>query len=459
MNPRAIAAAAAVAAGAHAAHAAPTFPVERYTLASGLEVVLAPDPSVTSTIVEVWYRVGSKDEAPGRTGLAHLFEHLMFEGSRHTRAGDFDRLIEAAGGWDNATTDEDHTGYVEQVPGSELELALWLEADRMAGLGPALTQDALDRQRAVIASERREDYDDQPYGAADLIVPDALWPEGHGNHHPVFGAPADLAAASLADVTAFWLRHYTPSNAVLVVCGGFEPDRARRLVAKYFDALPAVARPAAAAAAPVVPLAAPVTRTTTDQVTAPEIVVAWRADRPFTETSADLEVAAHLLGGGKTSRLYRRLVARDHLAAEVFVTHEPHLLGGQLVVHAIAERGVGAARLRRAIADELARFRRTPATDDELARARTALVAERLFSLENLASRADALAAWTALAGSPDFLAREQARLAGVTPARLTTTVRRWLAASAAVTITIAPAKDRRTAPRLPARPAPRGVR
>jgi zinc protease len=442
MCPRAIAAAAAVAAGAHAAHAAPAVPVERYTLASGLEVVLAPDPSVTSTIVEVWYRVGSKDEAPGRTGLAHLFEHLMFAGSRHARAGDFDRLIEAAGGWDNAETDEDHTAYVEQVPGRELELALWLEADRMIWLGPELTQDALDHQRAVIASERREAYDDQPYGAAELLVPEALWPAGHGNHHPVFGAPAELAAASLDDVTRFWLRYYAPSNAVLVVCGGFDPDRARRLVATYFDALPLVPRPTAAAPiAPIAPLAAPVTRATTDRVSVPEVVMAWRADRPYTETSADLEVAAHLLGGGKTSRLYRRLVARDHLAAEVYVTHEPHLLGGQIEVHAIAERGVGAARLRRALAAELARFRRAPGTADELARARTALRAERLFSLENLATRANALAAWDALTGDPDFLGKEDALLAGVTSARLAATVRRWLAASAAVTITVTPAR------------------
>jgi zinc protease len=420
----------------------PSLHVEKYTLPSGLEIVLAPDPTVTSVIVDVWYRVGSKDEVAGRTGFAHLFEHLMFEGSEHAPSGAFDHLLEAAGGWNNASTDEDRTEYTEQVPANQLALALWLEADRMATLGKAIDQTALDNQRDIVKNERRESYENAPYGMPELLLPAALWPADSGNAHPVIGSMEDLTAAKLDDVLAFWHTYYLPSNATIVLTGGFDPAAAKQMIETYFGWMAAAPRPdTRALAAPVVPLAKPIALRAEDDVSVPEVVMAWRADAPYTDTSIDLAVAAYLLGGGKTSRLYRRLVMKDRLAAEVFVGYDPHVLGGEVSVHAIALDGVSATRLKAALTDELARFRRTPATPDELARARTALWAGQLASLENLASRAGQIAEWNAFAGDPDFLAKERDLLAAVTPERLVATSKRWLADSAAVTLIVTPKK------------------
>ena len=193
-----------------------------YRLANGLEVILAPDPSVTTAVVLVWYHVGSKDEVAGKTGFAHLFEHLMFEGSRHVGEGEFDALLEAAGGWNNGTTSNDRTTFFEQAPAAQLPLMLWLEADRMAGLWSAMNQVVLDNQRDVVKNERSENYENVPYGKADFDVQQALWPIGHGNHNLTIGTTADLGAASLADVEAFWRTYYRPSNATLVIAGGID---------------------------------------------------------------------------------------------------------------------------------------------------------------------------------------------------------------------------------------------
>jgi len=444
---RVLAAAAALAlvGGGAAAAPAEALRVEKYTLPSGLEVVLAPDPSVTSVMVDLWYRVGSKDEAPGKTGFAHLFEHLMFEGSAHAPSGTFDHLLDAAGGWNNASTDEDRTEYTEQVPANQLGLALWLEADRMATLGQVIDQTALDNQRDVVKNERREDYDNAPYGRAELLVPGALWPADSGNAHPVIGSMEDLSAAALPDVIAFWRAYYLPSNATLVLAGGFDATEARALVARYFGWMPATPRPATRTlSAPIVPRDQAIALRAADDVSVPEVAMTWRADAPYTDVASDLEIAAYLLGGGKTSRLYRRLVLRDHLAAELFVTYTPHVLGGEVSLRAIALDGVSAERLQAAIVDELAKFRAAPASDDELARARTALWAARLQSLENLATRAGAIAEWNAFAGTPDFLQEEDARLRAVTKERLAATAGRWLAKEAAVTMVVRPAKGKK---------------
>jgi zinc protease len=419
----------------------PSLHLETYTLPSGMQVVLAPDPSVTSVIVDIWFRVGSKDESAGKTGFAHLFEHLMFEGSAHAPTGTFDRLLEAAGGWNNASTDEDRTEYTEQVPANQLGLALWLEGDRIATLGDVIDQRALDNQRDVVENERRQSYENVPYGSPELLIPAALWPADSGNAHPVIGSVADLTAANLTDVLAFWHQYYVPSNATLVIAGGFDPKTARALVDTYLGWMKPVPAPAAAAPTHPVPLAKPVSLAAKDDVSVPEVVMSWRADLPYTDTSSDLEVAAYLLGGGKTSRLYRRLVMKDRLAAEVFVGYEPHVLGGEVDVHAIARDGVSAAKLKAALVDELARFRKAPATDDELARARTALWAGELSSLENLATRAGAINEWNAMAGQPDFLAKERALLDAVTAERIAATAKTWLADSAAVTLIVTPSR------------------
>ncbi len=280
-------------------------PVEHYRLANGLEVILAPDPSVTSAMVEVWYHVGSKDEVLGKSGFAHLFEHLMFEGSKHVPEGQFDVLLESAGGWNNGTTNNDRTTYFEQVPGNQLPLALWLEADRMAGLWDAMNADVLANQRDVVKNERRQSYENRPYGVAALTIQQALWPKGHGNWNLTIGTMTDLDAASLADVEAFWRTYYVPSNATLLVAGRFDPAATRARIERLFGWMPTKPAPAGRTLdAPVAPLAQQVALEATDKVAVPKVIVTVRAPEASAPGLVDLEVATQILGGGKTSRLY-----------------------------------------------------------------------------------------------------------------------------------------------------------
>jgi len=420
--------------------APPSFEVVHYTLPNGLEVILQPDPTVTSVVVHVWFHVGSKDEVAGKTGFAHLFEHLMFEGSKHVGNGEFDVLLEQAGGWNNGTTDADRTNYFEQVPANYLELALYLEADRMAGLWDAMDATDLDNQRDVVENEHRDNVENEPYGQADVDVQLALWPEGHGNHNLTLGQMADLAAASMEDVEAFWRKWYVPANATLVICGGVDAEATRALVDRYFAWMPAQPKPVGARLdAPVTPRDGAVELEGTDRVEASKVIVAWRADAPLTEAAAELDVASQVLGGGRTSRLYRRLVMEDRLASDLATYHYDQILGGEFVVEAIARDGVDPTKLRAAIDEEVAKLRDALPSDAEVRRAKRVLESERLEGLENIASRAEALAEWAAHSGDPDHLAEELEQLRAVTPERLRDSARKWLAADASVTMIVRP--------------------
>jgi zinc protease len=364
----------------------------------------------------------------------------MFKGSKHVADGKFDLTLEAAGGWNNGSTTNDRTNYMEQVPVNFLDQALWLEADRLAGLWDAMTQSVLDNQRDVVKNERREDYDNAPYGIANLLVQEALWPEGHGNHNLTIGSMEDLTAASLDDVEAFWRTYYRPSNATLVITGGIDVDATRKLVDTYFAWMPKQDAPATRKLdAPVTPMDKPAELTTTDDVTVPKVIVAFRTDAPYTAAASDLELAAQVLGGSKTSRLYRRLVMKDRLATEVEAYYQPQMLGGEFQIHAIARDGVDTTTLRKAIDEEVAALRAAPITADELARARRTLESDLLKGLENIASRAESIAAWDAYTGDPDYLAEELALLDAVTPDSLEASAKTWLATTAAVTMIVTP--------------------
>lgn len=414
--------------------------MDRYVLPNGLTVILAPDPTVSTVVVHVWYHVGSKDEVPGKTGFAHLFEHLMFKGSRDVPDGQFDRLLESVGAWNNGTTNNDRTNYFEQLPANQLPLALYLEANRMAGLWDAMNQSVLDNQRDVVKNERRQSYENRPYGQADLDVQQALWPAGHGNHNLTIGTMADLSAASLTDVEAFWRTYYRPSNATLVIAGKLDVPAVRTLVERYFAWMPKQPKPRTRTLEqPVAPLAAPVELTAQDNVSTAKVALTWRTDVPYTPSASDLEVTAQLLGGGKTSRLYKRLVMKDRLAASVGAGYGAQVLGGEFGVFAIARDGVTITAMRQAVQDELQRLRTTPVTADELQRAIMALTAEFWNDQENLASRAANLALWDAVAGTPDFAVKQIALWNEVTPARIMATANYWLSANSAVTMTITP--------------------
>lgn len=423
--------------------AKPAPSIHRFTLSNGLNVVVAPDPTVSSVVVHVWYHVGSKDEVPGKTGFAHLFEHLMFKGSRDVADGKFDVLLESVGGWNNGTTNNDRTNYFEQVPGNQLELALYLEANRMAGLWDAMNQTVLDNQRDVVKNERRQSYENRPYGAAGLDIQLALWPAGHGNHNLTIGTMADLTAASLADVEAFWRTYYRPSNATLVLVGNVAPAAAQKLVTKYFGWMPNQAKPPTRKLdAPVTPLAAPVTLTATDNVTEPKLSYSFRTDAPYTAAASDLEVLAQILGGSKTSRLYKRLVMKQRLASDIGAGYGSQVLGGEFEISAIVKSGVTIDATRRALLEELNTVRTSPVTADELNRAVTTLTATLWQAQENLSSRADNIAEWTARTNNPEFAAQQIALWQAVTPASIQASAAKWLADHAAVGMTITPRKE-----------------
>ena len=443
------------------AQTAPSVNVEQYTLSNGLQVVLAPDPSVTSVVVHVGFHVGSKDEVAGKTGFSHLFEHLMFAGSTHVDDGEFDRLLEGAGGWNNGSTTADRTNFYEQLPSNQLALALWLEADRLAGLWDAINQAALDNQRDVVKNERRESYENRPYGLAELDVQQALWPDDHGNHNLTIGTEADLDGAKLEDVHAFWTTYYVPSNATLVIAGAFDVAKTRALIERDFGWMPNKPAPKTRAMqAPVTPRDRSVELTTTDAVQASKVIIAWRGDGPMSATSTDLTLIAQILGGGATSRLYRRLVMHDRVATQVAAEYEPQILGGEFQVHAIARVGVDPAALRAAIADELDQLRRHPPSDDELARARQVEKAEITRGLESLVSRAERLSDWMRLLGKPDGAGEEFAAFDRATPKSISATAAHWLTATSFVAMTVSPLLTQPTGPakEVADKPAPINV-
>src|SRR4051794_14419623 len=273
----------------------PNLKVEKYALPNGLQVILHEDHTTPVVGVNIWYRVGSMNEKAGRTGFAHLFEHLMFQGSQH-HDDEYIGPIEKIGGNLNGSTSQDHTEYFETVPSNALELALWLESDRMGFLVPALTRAKLANQRDVVKNERRQSYDNQPYGQAYEALLESLYPVEHPYHHSTIGSMADLSAASLDDVAAFFRTYYNPNNASLCIAGDFEPEATKRLVAKYFGTLPAgpkVERPAKG----VPTLAGPKRVTLSDEVTLPKVQLVWPtlprggADEPA------IDVLAEVLGG------------------------------------------------------------------------------------------------------------------------------------------------------------------
>ncbi len=290
-------------------------PFTHHRLGNGLDVIVHEDRACPIVAVNVWYHVGSKNEKPGRTGFAHLFEHLMFEGSQHYDEGYF-RPLQEAGGVLNGSTNADRTNYWEVVPSNALELALWMESDRMGYLLPALTEAKFENQRSVVLNERRQNYENRPYGLAGMSIAAALYPPDHPYHWMTIGAAEDLKTASLDDVSAFFRTYYRPRNASLALAGDIDTTRALELAAAYFGDLeagpdvPAVEMPPAR-------LSGERRIVLEDRVELPRVYIAWHTPALFAEDDARLDLVAEVLAGGKTSRLYRRLVYDERIATEV----------------------------------------------------------------------------------------------------------------------------------------------
>jgi predicted Zn-dependent peptidase len=396
----------------------PTITFSDEHLPNGLRLIVAEDHLVPVAAVNLWYGVGSKHEQPGKTGFAHLFEHVMFEGSAHVGKAEHMALIQAAGGVMNGSTWLDRTNYFETMPSHEVELALWLEADRMGTLLDALSLENLDNQRDVVKNEKRQSYDNRPYGSWNERLFAALFPPEHPYHHPTIGSMADLDAASLEDVSAFFRLHYAPNNAVVAVVGDVEPDQVRAWAARYFGGIPANAHLPVALPDLSLPatLGGEVRAVIPDRVPLPRIYWGFRAP-VFGDPRLDaLDLAGQILAGGKGSRLHRRLVREDRLAQDVAL-FSMGFVGGSSVTAgwATARPGVELERLEAAFWEELERVGREPVSDDELERARALTEADELGALQRVDERADRLSMYATLFDDPGLINRMLPRYLAVT--------------------------------------------
>ena len=355
-------------------------PFVKQTLENGLDVLLHEDHACPIVAVNIWYHVGSKNEKPGRTGFAHLFEHLMFEGSEHYDRGYFHPLQEA-GALLNGSTNADRTNYWEVVPSNTLELALWMESDRMGYLLPALTDAKFENQRDVVLNERRQQYENRPYGLAGMAIVSALYPPDHPYHWLTIGAAADISAASIDDVRDFFRTYYRPRNASLSIAGDVRGDDALRLVEDYFGELEAGDEP------PPVAYTAPgrpsheTGLVLEDRVELPRLYLAWHSPALFTTGDAELDLVAEVLASGKTSRLYRRLVFEMRLATEVAASQNSRELGSFFQIVATAAPGRTLVELERAISEEIGRFIEGGPTAVEMERCRAQAEAQFVYRL------------------------------------------------------------------------------
>ncbi|HEU4563315.1 MAG TPA: pitrilysin family protein, partial [Gemmatimonadaceae bacterium] len=368
---RAAGAALALALGAAAlpAQQVPKLAFEKYTLPNGLEVILHQDHSVPWVATNVFYKVGSSDEQKGRTGFAHLFEHIMFMGSQHVPVGAFDQWLEAAGAQNNGSTTEDRTDYNIEMPSNALPLSLWLDADRMGWLLPTMDQQKLDLQRDVVKNERRQSVDNVPYGRAYETVLAALFPPSHPYSWPVIGSMADLSAASLEDVKSFFRTYYAPNNASLVIAGDFDADSAKAWVTRYFAAIPRGPQMPARPTVPPVALQRDTFLVLEDRVQLPRMFETWHSVKLFADDDAALDVLAYILAGDKNSRLYKRLVYEMQVAQEVSAFQNSGHLDGSFWIDVLPKPGQTPARMAALVQEELDRIVKGGVTARELTRA------------------------------------------------------------------------------------------
>lgn len=414
-------------------------PFTKHTLANGLDVIVHQDRHQPLVAVNLWYHVGSKNERPGRTGLAHLFEHLMFKGAEHQPRGFFEPLQEAGGSL-NGSTSADRTNYWAVVPAGAAELALWMEADRMGWLLPALTGERFETEREVVLNERRQSYENRPYGLAYFALSEAIYPVDHPYHWPTIGYPTDLRATTVEDARAFFSAYYHPGNASLAIAGDIDVDVAFGMAERLFGDIPAGPTVAPVTAEPAAAVARRLMLE--DRVELPRLYLLWPSPPLFSAGDAALDVAADIIANGRTSRLYRTLIHDRRRAAELGAAQGSRELGSLFQVVATAAPDVPLEELRQAVMAEIARLATEGPTVDELERSRVQAESgfmSRLQTLGGFGGKADQLNAYNVYMGSPAYFRDDLERYLRLTPADVRDAVARWLDPALATTLSVVP--------------------
>jgi len=406
---------------------APRLEFEKYTLPNGLDVILHEDHTVPTVAVNVWYHVGSKNEKPGRTGFAHLFEHMMFQGSKNHDT-DYFLPLQKVGGQVNGSTNTDRTNYWENVPSDQVELALWLEADRMGGLLDSMTQEKLDNQRDVVKNEKRQG-ENQPYAKADDLLLELLFPEGHPYRHTVIGSMEDLSAASIDDISDFFRLYYAPNNASLCVAGDFDPAKVKAMIEKYFGTIPP-GQPVQRIESWQPRLDGERRAVAEDDVELPRLTMAWHTPGRYQPGDAEMDLLADIVAGGKTSRLYKSLVYERQIAQDVNAFQQSREMGGVFNIEVTAAPGHDLAEVEAAVDEVLADLLKKGVTRDEVTLVRTRYEAGFVRGLQRMGGFggvADKLNQYNVLAGDPGYLVKDMARYSGATAAGIDEWMRRCI--------------------------------
>lgn len=390
-------------------------PYARTVLPNGLNVILHEDHSTPTVAVNTYYFVGSGREKPGRTGFAHLFEHIMFEGSKNVPEGKFDQWLEAAGGSNNGSTNTDRTNYYETVPSNAVELPLFLESDRLGYLLDAMSPKKVDGQRDVVKNERRQSYENRPYGMSEIVIFENMFPKGHPYSWPTIGSMKDLSAASYKDVLDFFKKWYVPNNTSIVVAGDVNIEQAKRLVEKWFSEIPrgGVIPPLDT---PAAQLEAEKRLVMEDNVQLPRLYMCWHSTPAFAGMDATNDILASVLAGGKNSRLYKRLVYDLQVAQDVTAFNYSMKLAGLFQIEVTARSGHTLKEMEQLVQEEIDRIKREAPTQREVQRAINQYEASFLARLEGVEGKADQLNNYFFLTGNPDFFNEDLYRYKAIDP-------------------------------------------
>ncbi len=426
-----------------------TVPFTQFTLPDGLHVILHEDHTVPLATVNVWYHVGSAREKPGRTGFAHLFEHLMFEGSAHVKEGEFDTLLETAGATNNGSTETDRTNYYIDTPSNALELALFLESDRMGYLLESMSPERVNGQRDVVKNERRQSVENAPYGTASIEMDTLLYPPGHPYSWPTIGYMEDLTAASYDDVVDFFRKYYQPANASLVIAGDIDPAKTRSLVEKWFGDVKAGTGIVPPIDYPHAMLTEVKRKTIQDRIQLPRLYISWLTPAFFEPGDAELDIVSQILAGGKNSRLYKRLVYDMQIAQDVSAVQASSALGSQFQIVVTARPPDAGTtpqavldRIRTIVDEEVAALQKTPPSPREFERAINQVEASfynRMESVGGFNGKGNQLNAYYTATGNPDYFNEDLSRYRALTAADVQAAADFWLPAGRRAELSVEP--------------------